>query len=286
MAYNCVVEGTKPSSFVGLLDLYPNAEAAYSLRKLKADYTGDAIKVRKTVAGVTTNQDIGFDSNGDLDTASLLSFVGAGNDGFVHTWYDQSGNGNDVTQNSGSLQVRIVNNGVVDTKNNKPALVKTTGDSRFERAALSIYDSFGFSNFSVHTNDQSSTGGIILSTSIVETVGLRILADTRTKKRNFVLTQVGNPTVLSDLSKQYFQGEQVLLSSFCDNSGNISGFDNSNIGGTDTILSGFTNNKFYIGGHTSVNFIGSFQEFVVYPDSQLPNRLEIETNINNYYNVY
>ena len=57
-----------------LLDTYPNAAVAYSLRKLRTAYTGSAIRVRRFVDNA--EQDFGFDTNGDLDTAPMLDFVG------------------------------------------------------------------------------------------------------------------------------------------------------------------------------------------------------------------
>jgi hypothetical protein len=57
-----------------LLDLYPNAAVAYSLRKLRDAYSGSPIKVRRSFDN--TDQDIGFDSNGELDISSLNSFFG------------------------------------------------------------------------------------------------------------------------------------------------------------------------------------------------------------------
>jgi hypothetical protein len=45
----------------------------------------------------------------------------AGN-GFVTTWYDQSGNGRNATQTTAGLQPRIVNNGVVEAINGKPEI--------------------------------------------------------------------------------------------------------------------------------------------------------------------
>jgi hypothetical protein len=77
-----------------LLDLYPSAAVAYSLRKLRTAYTGSAIRVRRS--SDNTEQDIGFVGRG-LDTTALLTFCGVG-DGFVKTWYDQSGNANNAIQ--------------------------------------------------------------------------------------------------------------------------------------------------------------------------------------------
>ena len=105
-------------SFVGLLDLYPSAAAAYSLRKLRSAYTGSAIRVRRS--SDNTEQDIGFVNNA-LDTSSLTSFCGSGN-GFVTTWYDQSGNGYNATQSTASYQPQIVSNGSMLTTNSKPSL--------------------------------------------------------------------------------------------------------------------------------------------------------------------
>jgi hypothetical protein len=57
-----------------LLDLYPNAAVAYSLRKLRNAYSGSAIRVRKAVDNA--EQDFGFDSSGNLDVNSIENFVG------------------------------------------------------------------------------------------------------------------------------------------------------------------------------------------------------------------
>lgn len=94
-------------------------EAAYSVsRKLRTDYTGPAIKVRRPDM---TQADIGFTADGLLDTAALLTFAGTG-DAFVATRYDQSGRGRHQTQTDGLAQPRIVRAGVLDVvgANNRP----------------------------------------------------------------------------------------------------------------------------------------------------------------------
>ena len=57
-----------------LLDIYPNAATAYSLRKLRNTYLGNAIRVRRFVDN--TEQDFGFDINGDLDISGIELFFG------------------------------------------------------------------------------------------------------------------------------------------------------------------------------------------------------------------
>jgi hypothetical protein len=59
-----------------LLDAYSGGSAAFSLRKLRAAYTGSAIRVRR--ASDNAEQDIGFVNN-QLDTGSLSSFAGSQN---------------------------------------------------------------------------------------------------------------------------------------------------------------------------------------------------------------
>lgn len=110
---------THPDTQALLLDLFPGAVAAYSLRKLRNDYYGAAIRVRRS--SDDAEQDIGFDGI-HLDTASLLSFCGVG-DGYVTTRYDQSGNGYDATQSTASAQMRIVSSGALEVDvNGNPAL--------------------------------------------------------------------------------------------------------------------------------------------------------------------
>ena len=99
-----------------LLDRYP-ATTAFSLRKLRS---GQAKAIRVRRSSDNAQQDIGFVGD-ELDTASLLSFCGVGN-GFVTTWYDQSGNGYDATQTTQAYQPQIVSNGLVITDNGKPTV--------------------------------------------------------------------------------------------------------------------------------------------------------------------
>lgn len=115
-----------------LLDIYSGASAAYSLRKLNTSYTGYAIRVRRS--SDNASQDIGF-VGGNLDTTSLLSFVGA-NSGYVSIWYDQNGSYN-LIQNTLSNQPSIVLSGVLNTQNSKPLLI-TDFNSHMINATLPI----------------------------------------------------------------------------------------------------------------------------------------------------
>jgi hypothetical protein len=72
-------------------------EVAFSLRRLSTSYSGNCIKVRRSSDNATQN--IGF--TGGLgtwvDDSAISTFIGGGT-GYIDTWYDQSGNGYDVSQ--------------------------------------------------------------------------------------------------------------------------------------------------------------------------------------------
>lgn len=108
-----VTIGTCASTCVYPLDTVAAPAVAYSLRKLRGSYSGSLIRVRRS--SDNTEQDIGVTGCGTLDTAALTTFVGAGN-GYVKTWYDQSGNSRDATQSTNGSQPMIVNAGTITSK--------------------------------------------------------------------------------------------------------------------------------------------------------------------------
>jgi hypothetical protein len=93
---------------MALLDNLPSgATAAYGFSKLLNSYVGSAIRIRRD--SDNAELDIGFDVNGYLDTDAIQTFQGAAANTRLVTWYDQSGNGNDITQTTASLQPYVAN---------------------------------------------------------------------------------------------------------------------------------------------------------------------------------
>lgn len=88
---------------------------AWSNRKLSTSYSGFANEVRRSSDNAASN--VGF-SEMDYDAVSLTAYVGA-NSGFIKTWYDQSGNGRNLTQATNSNQPRIRNSGTNDLINSR-----------------------------------------------------------------------------------------------------------------------------------------------------------------------
>ena len=109
-----------------LLDIYPGAEVAYSFRKLRANYTGQCIRVRRSSDNVES--DIGFNGN-YLATDALLSFIGSV-DGHIVRKYDQSLNGFPWEQTNSTQQPRIVVAGVLTRDINNNIGMKSVNNER------------------------------------------------------------------------------------------------------------------------------------------------------------
>lgn len=107
-----------------------NAWAAYSIRKLTIAYKGPCMRVRRLPGN--EEKDIYFGSSGVLDIDTLLEFTGSYGDAYVVKWYDQSGNGRDVSQATLNVQPQIVSSGVMWVLNNKPAIRFLTGNTNLE----------------------------------------------------------------------------------------------------------------------------------------------------------
>lgn len=81
---------TRHKLFIFLLDTYPNAKAAYSLKQLYENYDGFAIRIRRSSDNV--EKDFGFDATGNFNLVLYKAFIGT-DTAYVVKWYDQTGNG-------------------------------------------------------------------------------------------------------------------------------------------------------------------------------------------------
>jgi len=257
-----------------LLDLYPNAAAAYSLRKLKATYTGNAIRVRRTDL---TESDIGFDGLGNLDTTALLAFTGTGalDNGFITTWYDQSGNGRNAAQATALSQPQIVSAGSTITENNKPTI-------RWNNVAGKLLRSPSF------------TGGAIDSSfSVVKitTQGTAFMDGLTTNNISFWSTNTAGSFrvyagIVDVVSSIFFINTQSLMTAIVNGSSSILKVNNTQV--TSRNFGTNVRDGVSIGGlgATSNPLDGNIQEIIIYPSNQNSNSAGIETNINTYYAIY
>lgn len=100
-----------------VLDTWTGAAGAWAFTKLRTAYSGNCIKIRR--ASDSATQDIGFSGN-DLDTAAIGTFC-SGTTGYIHTIYDQSGNGNNLVMTTAASQPLIYSGGAVRTLGGLPS---------------------------------------------------------------------------------------------------------------------------------------------------------------------
>jgi hypothetical protein len=254
-----------------LLDAFPNAAAAYSLRLLRKGYTGNCIQARRSSDNATQN--IGF-VNGVLDTASLLSFVGAG-DGFVRTWYDQSENGRNATNTTNANQPQIVSSGSLIPMNGNPSI---------------LFSTTNWLSFSSITSNRWSFYATLKLLSTYDTFGGIIGSSLVGFMYHFNVGGFGYRTTSfynALIARNSNQLNQIQITQLVDNnigfgfSNGVNRNQNVNIQGADTFSYNQINYAF--GGQRSNMEV---QELILYNVFDNTNRVGIETNINNFYNIY
>jgi hypothetical protein len=262
----------KTAPFVGLLDAYPSASVAYSLRKLRNAYSGSAIRVRRLIDNV--EQDFGFVGN-ELDTTSLLSFIGIGS-GFVTTWYDQSGNNKNATNATAINQPRIVNLGALDVVNGKPAVLGDGVNDTLTNNTLSLTNPSSI--FTVV--DKISAGG-----NFGLTIGGSVAG-------GFILSATGYGIYQNgpSFSPQYANNNQSLLVYKTSSTGTNWEFYGNNT----TVINGGQNIGSTLGNLVSLfdRAAGSsranmyMQEYIIWNSNQMSDRIAIQNNINSFYTIY
>jgi hypothetical protein len=274
-------------AFVGLLDTYPNAAVAYSVRKLRAAYTGSAIRVRRS--SDNTETDIGF-SGANLDTTELTSFC-SGTNGFVTTWYDQSGNANNATQTTAANQPQIVSSGSVITTNTKPAMTFSGLSNYFQFSS----NFASFNNTSIFNVVEPSTyGGAAANARFYDlydgTNHIQYLRDSGTGLLHTKNTLWQSSLDATQYTTQSAPTVQFLSSTLALSSSSDLYFNNlvqsktssSNVGSAGTIG--------VIGQRADIlpitQFLGNYQELIVYQSNQSTNLTGINSNINTYYGIY
>jgi hypothetical protein len=282
-----------------LLDTYTGAAAAYSVRKLSKDYTGSCMRVRRSSDEAT--QDIGFDSNGDLDTSALATFVGDAY-GYCTILYDQSGNGNNATQSTSSQQPMIYDRvaAAVVTENSVPAIKFDGSDDGLLTSAVS--QSFDYASVfvayrSTATNQQNivryrANGAI----GTVDGWSYEQASNAQYGGNTFIeaggnavgasqLNEGGAPNTSQQLKSLLYQQSQVLVYE----DGTLDTTLNTVRSGSTPIGTASPNEEFWLAKNFDSNdreLSGTMQEVIIYHSDQSTNRSGIETNINNYFSIY
>lgn len=254
----------KSRSIPYLLDTYTGASVAYSLRKLKSTTT-NVIRVRRS--SDNAEQDFGASQ---ITDGTLTAFCGVGS-GFVTTIYDQVGS-NHMIQTLATRQGIIVSDGVLNTLNGKPVILRSVDTNG---GYLSTYqpNGTGKSLFYVGSNGLKNNA-IFGSSSGGGDYGY-------ISQQGSTSTAVNN--VYVSLSNEKLNGSTAIYSTRSD-------FYNLTVNQfllLTNINFNFIDNSLSIGYrfNSPSNFgMSSFQEMIIW-DNQL-NTTEKETAINKQYNIY
>jgi len=257
-----------PVGITPLLDLYPGAALAFSLRKLRTAYAGSAIRVRRS--SDNTEMDIGFDGGGGLDTTELTTFVGAGT-GYVKIWYDQSGNANNATNSDINLVPIIVQSGVLVTDGGKVAVIPVR-NMNFTAISGSVPNYSGYSVMS-----RTSATNILTSFSGSSSPFISLIYS-----NSFAYNQ----NLTNEISYSFPSTGRFLFSTL-----NISNNQSAFVNGTLKTVVKVTNtisNAFdrFLSRSASEPFSGKTQEHVFYETNQSANNSAINSNINSYYSIF
>lgn len=255
--------------------------AAWSVaRRLLSTYAGSVIRVRRS--SDSTEQDIGYDaSTGWLDTASLLSFVGAGN-GFVTKIYDQSGLGRDLVQATASAQQCVVSAGSLFTLGGKAAMKGTVdGSQGYATGTFTAYTGKPISAFARGAIANSYGNNRVLSLGLNNSIdyspsSVGVLLQRNASTLALLSYRAGN--VASAAIAAY--GTQFVASIIYN--GTTGALDT----GTATASGAFTSacnfNQFYAAGYQGVNSFSNanndyWAEAVIYTSDQTSNKSAIVT---------
>lgn len=263
-----------------LLDLHGPALFAFSLRRLRSGYSGPVVRVRTSAAG-NAEEDFTADQ---VASGALAAWVGAGNDGTVRTWYNQSGNGLHLEQSTAANQPTIVSSGALSTDGVSPALL--FGGSQ-QMSVSNSYSADRHHSFAVARNTSTTASARHLWTVGPERVVNRI----QTGATGQFYQQSGAGVLNTSASNYYPQNDRVLSSVFANHTlGSISVFRNgasstSNSGGNTSAVSV---TRFAVGasGSGSNLWIGNVTEVVVFDADVSSRRTAIESEINRHYAIY
>jgi archaellum component FlaF (FlaF/FlaG flagellin family) len=193
-------------------------------------------------------------------------------DGFVETWYDQSGNGNDATQSVAASQPKIVDGGSLVTGGINFDGVNDALESLFNLAATQPITFFTVATQQVASSYLSINGGTS-NLSLITSAG------------GNVALNGGTPLI----STGVVNGVEKLVSSVADGVSSEIFIDGSSdtVGGAGLGPTGSAG-RLKIGNIYGLNRFADAEinEVIIYDSDQSANRSGIETNINAHYDIY
>ena len=277
-------------AITGLLDQYTGAAAAFSLDTLiYGDHSVEDTAVGSQTNGSTDTYTVRVRRSSDnavrsfthteVGNGTLVTWVGAGNDGFVEAWYNQ-GSASDAVQSTAANQPKIVSIGQLILENGKAALdfdgvddflqpilkvslrniamqfvynYKTLANSGLALLLSELPQSYNGFNSSTETNNSFLGGGVAQQRPISKS----------TNQRSWSL--------YANSSSAAFYLDSVKVGADMTSNSDTPSTHNVTIGS-------------YFNGSVSANI--KAQGLIIYQTDQSTNRNAIESALNDYYEIY
>lgn len=259
-----------------LLDDYPeDVYSAYSLRNLYQLYSGNVIRVRRS----TDNSESDFTAS-EITDGTLTTFCGSGN-GFVSVWYDQTGNNRNFVQSGLANQPTIVSAGVLQTNTAGNPAIKFGGtDVKMRASSVSVSQPFNVF-FVAEEYGRNQLNSFYDSDAVRSTAFWSSSA---------TLYYMYSGNSISELSSNTTTNTTYLYNNLHSGASSISRLNgNQIVSGNAGALS---MQDLYIGANEgrpgSANAFAEIYltELVIYSANKTTDFSGIESNINNYFNIY
>lgn len=266
----------------GVLDKFPGAAVAFSMdRYLSNAFQGnDVILVRRS----SDNAELGFTPT-EITNGTLTGWVGVGNDGFVKTWYDQSGSGRDATQTTNGNQPQIVSAGALITESGFPVVSFDGVADELIAASTAAVD---FGSHSVFVVTKTDIAGafrtVIQKANSNSTTGREVWVgiDDSSPVAQFGAGAYGGTVVFGGDATALFIGSYIGN----ENVNQTIHVDGSQVGQNAIGANQTSTEDLTISSGGAYPWNGPVLELIVYPNDQTINRAAITGDINSNYSIF
>ena len=252
-----------------LLVYYPGAAAAYSLRNLTENNIS-VVRVRRD----NDNSEADFTAT-EVSNGTLAAWVGAGNNGFVRTWYDQSGNSKNAEQSNTSKQPKLIESGAIASRSGLDGCL-FNGSTTNLVATFNTTSAHYFSG--VYVSEGNSVSSLARNNSFS---GLGYLYTHNYGYRGS--TSGSNAILLYNAP----ESSKILISAGSAGSGLFLAANGSVVNTNAAFTVAPSTANMQIGSYNTAEFLdGVISELLFYNSDQSTNRTAIESNINDHYSIY
>jgi hypothetical protein len=265
-----------------VVDTY-SIDVAYSLRKI-ASSTTNVCRVRR--ASDSAESDFTAD---EITDGTLLTW--GGSSAFIAKWYNQGSTGvtDDLIQATAGDQPSIIISSAVTLKDGLPCPKYLGGTDQLYNASPVIPSAGSASTIwyvSHSTQSNYLTGAFCTSPNNANNRFWAAIDTLTTAPRNYTISAT-TTNGTSTASSVRDDSNNRLITLLTDASKNMSSWDNSTAGGTDSFAGTYTNSSLYLGTLGSSNGLqGGLQEFLMKYADASSDRVAIQDDINTYYSIY